>query len=112
MDIDILPQAPETKAGIGAASVTHDDVMRLFEEFKAANDQRLEEIERRSADIVTEDKVERINAVLTRRLDELALKSARPALAAGLSSGRERTALGADAIEHKAAFDSYMRSGE
>jgi HK97 family phage major capsid protein len=106
MDIDIHQQAPETKAGIGAASVTHDDVMRLFEEFKAANDQRLDEIERRSADVVTEDKVERINAALTRRLDELSLKSARPAL------GRERGAQTADTLEHKAAFDGYMRSGE
>jgi predicted phage gp36 major capsid-like protein len=75
MDIDILSHAPETKAGIaGNGTVTHDDVMRLFEEFKAANDQRLDEIARRSADVVTEDKVERINAALTRRLDNLALK--------------------------------------
>ena len=43
MDIDIHSHAPETKAGIAqggiqAGAVTHDDVMRLFEEFKAAND--------------------------------------------------------------------------
>jgi HK97 family phage major capsid protein len=106
MDIDIHSHAPETKAGIGQPAVTHDEVMRLFEEFKAANDERLSEVERRAADVVTEDKVERINAVLTRRLDELALKSARP------SFGRERAAQGADALEHKAAFDAYMRSGE
>jgi HK97 family phage major capsid protein len=106
MDIDVSSHAPETKAGIGSA-VTHDEVMRLFEEFKAANDERLDEIARRSADAVTEDKVERINAALTRRLDELALKSARPALGT-----RERAAQGHDAIEHKTAFDTYMRSGE
>ena len=81
MDIDVSSHAPEIKAGIGGASaVTHDEVMRLFEEFKAANDDRLGQIERRSADVVTEDKVERINAALTRRLDELTLKSARPSL--------------------------------
>jgi len=106
MDIDVSSHAPETKAGIGAAAVSQDDVMRLFEEFKAANDDRLDQIERRSADVITEDKVERINAALTRRLDDLALKSARPAL------GREGKALAADAVEHKQAFDSYMRSGE
>jgi HK97 family phage major capsid protein len=108
MDIDVSSHAPETKAGIGHAAVSHDDVMRLFEEFKAANDERLDQIERRSADVVTEDKVERINAALTRRLDELTLKSARPSLGAT----RESKALGHDASEHKAAFESYMRSGE
>lgn len=108
MDIDVSSHAPETKAGIGHAAVSHDDVMRLFEEFKAANDERLDQIERRSADVVTEDKVERINAALTRRLDELTLKSARPSLGAT----RESKALGHDATEHKAAFESYMRSGE
>ena len=102
----------ETKAGIGAGSalVTHDEVMRLFEELKASNDQRLDEIARRSADVVTEDKVERINAALTRRLDELTLKSSRPALGAPLA--RERAVQSTDALEHKAAFDAYMRSGE
>jgi HK97 family phage major capsid protein len=108
MDIDVSSHAPETKAGIGHAAVSHDDVMRLFEEFKAANDERLDQIERRSADVVTEDKVERIIAALTRRLDDLALKSARPSLGAT----RESKALGHDASEHKAAFESYMRSGE
>ena len=106
MDIDIHSHAPETKAGIGGGAVTHDEVMRLFDEFKAANDERLDEIARRSADVVTEDKVERINAALTRRLDALTLKGARPSL------GREHAAQAHDAIEHKAAFDSYMRSGE
>jgi len=111
MDIDILSHAPETKAGIaGSSGVTHDDVMRLFEEFKSANDERLDEIARRSADVVTEEKVERINAALTRRLDDLALKSARPAL--GAPSGHDAKAATADAIEHKTAFDAYMRSGE
>ena len=108
MDIDVSAHAPETKAGIGHAAVSHDDVMRLFEEFKSANDERLDQIERRSADVVTEDKVERVNAALTRRLDELALKSARPSLAAA----RDTKALGHDTTEHKVAFESYMRSGE
>ena len=80
--------------------------MRLFDEFKSVNDERLEQIERRSADVVTEDKVERINAGLTRRLDELTLKSARPSL------GRDSAARTHDAIEHKSAFESYMRAGE
>jgi HK97 family phage major capsid protein len=111
MDIDVHSHAPEIKAGIaGAGAVSHDDVMRLFEEFKAANDERLDQIERRSADVVTDDKVERINTALTRRLDELTLKSARPSL--GSSSGRDGAARTHDAIEHKSAFENYMRAGE
>lgn len=107
MDIEVSSHAPEIKAGIGGAiAVTHDEVMRLFDEFKTANDERLGQIERRSADVVTEDKVERINAALTRRLDELTLKSARPSL------GREARATSHDALEHKTAFDSYIRTGE
>jgi HK97 family phage major capsid protein len=111
MDIDVSSHAPEFKAGIGgSAVVSHDDVMRLFEDFKAANDERLDQIDRRSADVVTEDKVERINAALTRRLDELSLKSVRPSL--GSSIGRDSKVASHDAVEHKSAFESYMRSGE
>ena len=55
-----------------------DDFMRAFESFKDANDERLGQLERRmAADVVTSDKVDRIN----RALDELQLKSARPHLA-------------------------------
>jgi HK97 family phage major capsid protein len=109
MDIDIHSQAPETKAGIAdsQAFVTHDEVMRLFEQFKAANDEHVAQTARRSADVVSEEKVARVNAELTRKMDALTLKSARPAL------GRERDAVRSqDAVEHKAAFDAYMRHGE
>jgi HK97 family phage major capsid protein len=109
MDIDIHSQAPETKAGIADAPafVTHDEVMRLFEQFKSANDDAVAAAARRSADAVSEEKVARINAELTRKLDALTLKAARPAL------GTEREAARtADMIEHKKAFDAYMRAGE
>ncbi|HZT26089.1 MAG TPA: phage major capsid protein [Pseudolabrys sp.] len=98
----------ETKAGIPSeAVVTHGDMMRAFEAFKEANDERLA---KRDADIVLEEKLARINATIDsqgRRLDELTLKAARPAL------GGERTALrSAAALEHKAAFEAYVRNGE
>ena len=58
--------------------------MRAFEAFKEANDERLGQLERRvSADVVTTDKLDRIDRALdeTKRVvDELALKSARPHL--------------------------------
>jgi HK97 family phage major capsid protein len=87
----------ETKV---AQDVTHDDVLSAFEAFKDANDDRLAQIEKRmSADVVTSDKVDRIN----KAVDELILKSRRPALSA------EKVA---EPSEHKRAFESYIRKGE
>ena len=85
-----------------------DTFMRGFEAFKQANDERLGEIERKlSADIVTVDKVERINRALDeqkRAVDQLVLKGRRPAL--GGEAPRSVAAL-----EHKAAFEAYVRAG-
>jgi HK97 family phage major capsid protein len=87
----------ETKV---AHEATHDDVLSAFEAFKDANDDRLAQIEKRmSADVVTSDKVDRIN----KAVDELILKSRRPALSA------EKIA---EPSEHKQAFDMYVRRGE
>lgn len=99
----------ETKsAGDGSLTEAFEDFMHSFSEFKSANDQRLKEIERRSgADPVTNEKVERISTALDeqkRVLDELTLKRARPALGGG--------ARGAVSLEHKDAFEAYVRSGD
>jgi HK97 family phage major capsid protein len=75
-------------------------VMQAFEAFKEANDERLGQIERRmSSDVVTAEKVERIN----KALDDLTLKLKRPQL--GASEKAQPT-------EHKRAFESYVRKGE
>jgi HK97 family phage major capsid protein len=82
------------------SDVPHDDVLQAFEAFKDANDDRLQQIEKRmSADVITSDKVDRIN----KAVDELILKSRRPALSA------DRIA---EPSEHKRAFDGYVRKGE
>ncbi len=100
----------ETKSAGGAdLGTAFDGFMRAFEDFKDANDERLGQLERRlSADAVTSDKVDRINRALDehkRVVDELALKSARPHLGGpALRSGA--------ALQHKAAFDAYVRKGE
>jgi HK97 family phage major capsid protein len=87
----------ETKV---AHEATHDDVLSAFEAFKDANDDRLAQIEKRmSADVVTSEKVDRIN----KAVDELILKSRRPVLSA------EKVA---EPSEHKRAFESYIRKGE
>ena len=98
----------ETKAGIPHdAVVTHGELIRAFDAFKAANDERLD---RRDTDVVLEEKLARIDRAIdaqAKRLDEITLKSARPAIGFDRSAAR-----GAAALEHKAAFEAYVRSGE
>src|SRR5512134_1272220 len=88
------------------------DFMRTFEAFKEGNDERLAQLERRMpSDIVTGEKVDRLNRALdeTRRVvDDLALKAARPHLGGPGIPGPRSTA----ALQHKAAFDSYVRTGD
>jgi predicted phage gp36 major capsid-like protein len=83
MDVDTT-HAFETKAGMPAeAGTTYDQMMRAFEAFREANDARLAALERKQADALNEEKVARINAAIDthqRRIDELTLKAARPAL--------------------------------
>jgi HK97 family phage major capsid protein len=108
MDIDTHDQL-ETKAGLPPDMlVTHSEMMRAFEAFKEANDQRIVE-KKRGGDVLLEEKVARINDVVgehQRRFEEITLKSARPPLAS------ERSANTLGAREHKAAFDAYVRHGE
>ncbi len=108
MDIDT---DLETKAGIPLdAVVTHGELIRAFEAFKETNDERLVTIERRGGDVVLEEKLARLNNAIdahARRLDDIALRGARPAI------GGDRAVLrDASALEHKAAFEAYVRSGE
>ncbi|HEV2561926.1 MAG TPA: phage major capsid protein [Rhizomicrobium sp.] len=87
-----------------------EDFLRAFESFKESNDQRMREVERRSADVVTEEKVDRINRALDeqkRALDDLTLAAARPAL-----GGEQKAAPDRATRERKVAFDRYMRKGD
>jgi HK97 family phage major capsid protein len=92
----------ETKVAFG-------DMIQAFEAFKEANDERLAEIEARMhADVVTTEKVERINRAVDEakaRIDELTLKARRPQLSG--EPAREPVAR-----EHKQAFEAYVRKGE
>jgi HK97 family phage major capsid protein len=88
----------ETK--VATSSSSYDDVFTAFEAFKDANDERLDQIEKRfSADVITTEKVERIN----KTLDDLILKSRRPIMGSELKT---------EPTEHKRAFDTYVRKGE
>ncbi len=99
---------PETPAvaGGGEIKAAMTEFLEAFEAFKDANDERLGELEAKAGeDVVLAEKVERINAALTEQkaaIDRMALDARRPALA--------RAAAPVD--ERKAAFLSYMRSGD
>ncbi|MCO5129854.1 MAG: phage major capsid protein [Xanthobacteraceae bacterium] len=108
MDFDIIQSAPEHKSGI--ARDGFDELRATFEDFKSANDERLSALERKRGDVLLEEKVDRINLALdrqTRRMDELALRQARPTL-----EGRGKPATDTAARERKSAFDAYLRGGE
>lgn len=103
-----VPEDLETKTADMDVSAAFEEFMETFEDFRDANERRIAEIERRSApDVVTSEKVDRINRAIDeqkRTLDELILKRARPPL------GRARSHEGAS--EHKEAFSAYVRRGD
>lgn len=97
----------ETKT-IGTQSdirVAMGEFLSAFESFKDANDARLAALEEKRADIVLDEKVQRIDAALTEQkaaLDRLAVSAQRPA--------RGQAAALAD--DRKSAFLRYMRAGD
>lgn len=114
MDIEtttLETKAYESKSGIRHdAVVTHAEMMRAFEAFKEGNDERLALEQKRAGDALIEDKLVRINAALDaqqRKLDDIVMKSARPAFGA-----EQKAARSAHAAEHRQAFDAYMRGGD
>jgi HK97 family phage major capsid protein len=98
----------ETKAATGEIADAFDEFMTTFGAFREANDGRLAQIEKRmSADVLSIDKVERLSNALDQQkrvLDELSLKKARPHL-----GGTGPTVA---SLEHKQAFEAYVRGGE
>lgn len=99
----------ETKAG-GSVGAAFEEFMRAFEAYKETNDDRLAELERRSAsDPLIDDKLARLDRALdeTKRVaDRLAVKAQRPHL--GGAGALETAAV----REHRRAFDEYVRKGE
>lgn len=101
----------ENKAATVDVAAAYDDLARTFEAFKQQNDERIAGIETRMrADVVTDEKLARIDAALDlskRRLDRAQLDARRPAL--GHTAERDPEP---GRAEHKAAFDLYVRAGE
>lgn len=86
--------------------MTLDDMHRTFHEYKDTNDQRLAALERRRPDSLFDDKLERMDA----RLDALGRKMER-SIAAAIRSPRGSAVDDGVDFEHKAAIDSYIRTG-
>jgi len=107
MEMEMHDRAIETKAVTSAeTNATHEEMMRTFEALKATNEDRLATLERHNDELI-EEKYARINEGLNRKLDEMSLKSARPAL-----GPEQESASSPDRREHKSAFERYMRAGE
>ena len=98
----------ETKSMPDDLNGAFEGFMRTFEAYKEHNDERLQQIEKRSGDVLAEEKMARLDRALDdakRVVDHIALKAQRPQIGASpLRSSADR--------EHKSAFDSYMRRGD
>jgi HK97 family phage major capsid protein len=101
----------ETKSTDPEVTRAFEDFSRAFDAFRSTNDDRLGTIERKlNPDVLTEDKLARIDQALDdarSRIDHLTLKSRRPALGekpAEMEAPEQRA--------HRAAFASYVRSGD
>jgi len=87
-----------------APPAERDALMRAFAEFKAANDARLGAIERGRADVLSDERLDRIDRALTEQksaLERLALNQRRPSLAPEEKGGA-----------HTAAWNAYLRRGD
>lgn len=100
--------APEIKAFPGEINDAFDDFKGMFQSFRDENDDRLNQIEKRmSADVLTVEKVDRINSAVSeqkRHLDNLILKQQRPVFGSNTITSPAQ-------MEHKAGFEAYIRGG-
>ncbi|TBW40991.1 phage major capsid protein [Siculibacillus lacustris] len=108
-DAVAAPEIKSAEPSPGALDSAFEEFLRTFETYRADNDRRLAEIEKRGhADPLLDEKLARMDRALDedrRRADRRALDAARPHL------GRETRAASPLAPEHRAAFESYVRTG-
>ena len=101
----------ETKAGTATVEIKQamHEFLGAFEEFKSANDSRLASLEKKnSSDVLTEEKVDRLNTVLDQQksaINNLLLAQKRPMRGA-------ESKISMDNPEQKAAFEQYVRAGD
>ena len=103
----------ESKASVAEVGGAFNELMTTFDDFRETNDQADVQIEKRGhVDPLTADKLDRLDRAMThqqRRVDELQLKGLRPQKGGYETPRAPRSAAG---LQHKAAFDGYVRKGE
>lgn len=96
----------EQKIANPALKNAQNELMQVFSAFQDANDSRLAEIEKKVvADVLLEEKVDRLDKALSRAqssLDKLSLMNSRPFLSSEAKS----------VSEHKSAWGQFMRKGD
>ena len=110
MDTGPMTQPAEVKSVGSEAMHAYDEFSQRFEAYKETNDRRLKEIEKNRGDVLTEEKLQRLDEALDRSQSvhaELQLKARRPALGVSPDDRHEPFSR-----EHKQAFNAYVRSGE
>lgn len=114
--MDTALPAPENKSADGVElTAAFDEFRRTFETFRSENDRRIDEMGRKmSADVLTTEKVDRINQALDeqkRLVDTLLLKGRRPALGDG-GVRTHRSAGGTTHLELWQPMPAAMRNGD
>lgn len=92
------------KENKAAPASAQDALLSAFADFKAANDARLDAIERKRDDVLLEEKVDRIDRALSEHkslIERAVLAGRRPGLAVDPAVS-----------EHKSAWSAYMRRGD
>ena len=106
-------ETKDTAPSLAEVGTTLDKLGGAFEAFQQKNDERLAEIEKKgSADVVTRDELEKINADVAaaleakRALEDIQTKMARPGAFGG---GTREDAPSPEAMEHKSAYLAHIR---
>jgi HK97 family phage major capsid protein len=101
--------AYENKAYGPEALQAFEDMNRTVQDYRETNDARLAELR---GDVLLDEKLARIDRALDEqraRVDRLALRAERPALEDGRGAGRGGSV---HDLQHKQAFELYVRAGE
>lgn len=97
------------RADAGDANKILNELKTTFEQFKAAHEEELKGIKKNFADVVTTEKVEKINAQITDLTK--ALDAVNVALAAAKVGGGGGGGLDPAKAEHAQAFEKFFRKG-
>lgn len=97
------------RADVTDANALLESLAKTFEEFKAANEEKLSGIDRKFADVVQAEKVDKINAEITSL--SKALDDVNKVMAAMRVGGSAAGAADPDKQAHAAAFDKFFRKG-